>query len=134
MHADQHQHLAVAGRQVTEGAPECGDLDHRVLGGRRPEHPLQLLVVLRLLEAVAPPSDQAAEAVAQDREQPRLEVGARRELPLRPQGVHDRVLHEIVGELPIAVREAARERPQAGHRRHDVLLKDRHRAAPPMLL
>ena len=41
------------------------------------------------------------------------------------------VLRAYGGELPIAVREAARERPQARHRCYDVLLKDGHRAAPP---
>jgi hypothetical protein len=69
VHADQHEHLAVRGAQVAEGAAERGHLDHALLVGGG--EPLALEVVVLDLGGDVLARDQAAEAVAQDREQPR---------------------------------------------------------------
>ena len=105
----------------SEGALERRDLDPAFLLGRRPGMTLE--IVVRHLGRDVLPRDHAAEAVAQDREQPGLEIGARRELVLRLQRVDHRVLHDVVGEVNVPSGQAAREGPQMGHQRRNLLPK-----------
>src|SRR5262249_51449673 len=64
------------------------------------------------------------EAIAHDREQPALEVGAGRELFLLVEGRENRVLHEIVSGLTLAAQEP-RKRAKVRKQRHDVVLYHR---------
>ncbi len=59
------------------------------------------------------------EQVAQDGEQPGLEVGARTELRQRAQRAHHRVLHQVVGRGAVPHQEA-RERAQVRQQRQHV--------------
>ena len=124
MHADQDQHLAVGGAELAEGAAERRDLDHALLVGRG--EPLALEVVVLDLGRHVLARDQAAEAVAEDGEQPGLEVGARRELALRLERVQDRVLDQVVGEVDVAAGEAAGERAQVRDHGSDVFAEEAH--------
>ena len=82
--------------------------------------------------AAAPPAVLAEKRVAQDAAQPRLQIGARRELVDRPQRPRVRLLHEVLGVRLVAgevVREIV-ERVGVGQRltsdRSDVSRAVRH--------
>ena len=82
--------------------------------------PLQLLVLDRHLAPSAAP-DRAQEAVAQDGEQPRLQVRPGREPRLGPERQQDRVLDHVVGQRAVAGGEAAGVGAQPRQRRHHAL-------------
>ena len=126
---DEHQDLTMRSAQGAKSALEGRDLDPAVLLGGHPIVALE--VVIRHLGGDMLAGDQAAKAVAQDGEQPCLEVGARRKLVLCLQRVDDRVLNDVVGEMNVSAREAARERPQMGNEGRDLLLEHVH--DPPSL-
>ena len=80
MHSGKNQHLAVGLAQHLECTLEGSDLDPALLLGCHPCMPLELVVADLRRDMLA--RHDAAKTVAQDREQPSLEVGARRELVL----------------------------------------------------
>jgi hypothetical protein len=121
---DQDEHLAVRPAKARKSPPERRNLDHRLLRGGNGaglvEHGGG--IGLRLHTPVA---QEPAEAVTEDREQPRPEVGAGGELSLRLQTQHHRVLHEVVRKVGIAG-EAAGENPQLRQQRCQLRAEDVH--------
>jgi hypothetical protein len=129
--ADQHEHLAVRPAEPREGLPERLDLDQRLLRGGPGEGFLGHLVGVGL-QADPPAAQAPAEPVAEDREQPSPEVGARGELGLRLEGEHRRVLDEVVGEVRVAG-EAARKHPQLRHQCRQLRAKSIRHGRPSRL-
>lgn len=127
----QHQHLAVGPAKLRERLTERLDLDHGVLRRRDGAGLVERLLGIGL-RLQPPASTKPAEAVAQDREQPRPEIGAGDELVLRLQGEHHRVLDEVVGEVGVAG-EAAREHPQLRQQRRQFGPKCVHGPLPCLL-
>src|SRR6185312_3650672 len=71
----------------------------------------------------------AVELVAQDGEQPGLDIGAELEAFLLRPCFHDGILHQIVG-LVVAARQRERERPETGQRCQQVALERRGLGRP----
>jgi len=109
--ADQHQHLALAGAQLDEGATEVAERKRVLL--RRADRRLVVDVVVERHHAVPALAALGIEGIAQDGEDPGLEVGAGTELVRGGECPRDRFTDQIVGL--IATRgEGAREGAQVG--------------------
>src|SRR6185437_15766323 len=119
---DEDHRLTLVVRQPGKGLLEIGKVHVaellRVHGHALGEQPV---AVLHLAAALA---HLAVELVAQDREQPGLDIGAELETLLLGPGLHDRVLHEVVG-LVVTAREREGECPQARQGGQEVALERR---------
>ena len=124
MNGDQHEHLAMGRTQGRESTSERGNLDPTLLFRSNPVVSLQ--IIIRDLGRDVLARDHAPKAIAQDGEQPRLQIGARCELMLRLQRVHDRVLHDVVGEMRVTTSQTARKRTQMGYQRRNILPEQIH--------
>jgi hypothetical protein len=119
LHGREHQRLAVVRGELAESASEGQDLDAGLLPGWGPHRAFDAFLQLHL-DPDPLARDMRAEPVAQDRVEPRRQVGAWGELALSLERADDRVVHEIVGEVAVACGQAARERPQARHQLRDL--------------
>src|SRR5262249_12864817 len=112
--ADEHQDFAVIFAELPERAPEVAELERRFLRGRNSVLGHHRFVEWHVTRMVLAPF--VVVEVAQDREDPGLEIRSGRELVRSRQGAHCRVVHEIV--CPVAV---PRQRPRKGAQMRNTL-------------
>src|SRR5439155_14588496 len=120
-------------RKLVERRAEFLELEMGVLRGLR----LQRLgvVAFGILDFPPPLAVIGAEQVAQDREQPRRQIGAGLERVDVGKRAQQRLLDQIVGAVRIAAKRDG-ERAQAGHGRQDVVtqgFRERHQSLPLLL-
>src|SRR4051794_2724209 len=111
--ADEEERLALVGGQLRQRDAQIGEVELRALLGRARE--VRRIRPLRILDLAAALAVLRMEQVAQDREQPGVEVRAALEPADMGDGAKERVLDEIVGAVDV-VRQRDREGAKARHR------------------
>ena len=114
--AHQDQRFALIDRQLLQRAAQIAQMQLRVVI-RRDRH-LAGADAVRILDLELAMAQLRVVAVAQDREQPRLQVAAGLELLAVGPRLEHRVLHQIVGARRIAAQRAAEGAQRRQQRRH----------------
>src|ERR1700722_15141978 len=131
--ADQNQRLALVLRQFVQRRAKLLELQMRAL--RRLGLQRLGVAAVGVLDLAPPLAIVGAEQVAQNREQPRRQIGAGLKGVDIGECAQQGFLDEVIGPIAIAA-ERDGERAQAGNRRQDVVTKrvcERHYSLPSFL-
>ncbi len=119
--------LALLGREPRKSPCEVSQVKIFILSREGREHAGHHAV--RVLDLPPPPAFEGVELIAEDREEPRLQAGARLEFVDLAQPPDNRLLHEVVGKIDIAgQRDREGAKPRKGRKQAVAQLRRKNRS------